>query len=66
MHISHFDLSAFLAERPALNFAALARELRTDEANLRKIREGTRRIPAHKRGQYIEVLKKYGATFTQG
>lgn len=60
--LDDFDLAAFLAERPALKFAALARELEVDEANLRKIVQRERNIPRAKRGIFTAVLNKYGAS----
>ncbi|HNL37951.1 MAG TPA: hypothetical protein PKH43_02420, partial [Saprospiraceae bacterium] len=56
------DFQRFIAERPALNISALAKELGVNHINLRKIIVGLRQIPKARRGLFYQVAKKYGYT----
>ena len=50
----------FIAERPALNWSKLAKELEIDRVNLGKIVKGYRDIPKARSGTFIRIMKKYG------
>lgn len=54
------NLQQFLAERPAINLSAFAKECAIDRVNFAKILGGLRRIPQAKRGVVIAIMVKYG------
>ena len=50
----------FLEERPAISPNRLAKELDFDKTNLQKIIVGLRNIPKKRRGDFVQIMKKYG------
>jgi hypothetical protein len=54
------DFRQFIAERPALNLSALAKELGMNRVNFLKIMAGLRKIPRAKRGHFLATAQKYG------
>jgi plasmid maintenance system antidote protein VapI len=48
--------------RPAISPDRLAKALAYDRANLQKIIVGKRNIPKAKRGDFINMMKRYGGT----
>jgi len=53
-------LRTFLAERPAINHTAFAKECGMDRTNFLKMLLGLRNIPKAKRGLVLAAMKKYG------
>jgi len=53
-------LRIFLAERPAINHTAFAKECDLERTNFLKILLGLRNIPKAKRGLVLAIMKKYG------
>lgn len=60
---NHFRI--FLTERPAISPDRLARELDYDRTNLQKIIIGKRNIPRARRGDFKEIMMKYGYHFEE-
>ena len=54
------ELQTFLAERPAINKSAFAKELMIDRMTLEKILICIRKIPKAKRGIFLNIMQKYG------
>lgn len=49
-----------MAERPAISPDILAKELGYNPTNLQKIIIGKRNIPNHRRGDFAQIMRKYG------
>ena len=50
----------FLTIRPAISPDRLAKEININRSNLKKVINGNRQIPRHRKGDFIRIMNKYG------
>lgn len=62
LHTISDHFRSFITSHPAISPDRLAIEMKMDRSNLHKIISGNRKIPAHRVGDFIQIMEKYGYT----